>query len=65
LFLPAPFWFEAENSPWACVRDAVPRILNGTDPCATCPHWEPQSGAPAGTPGEKPGGDSPERGFSV
>jgi hypothetical protein len=40
LFLPPPFWFEAEDSPWACVRGGTPRILTTTDRCAHCPHWE-------------------------
>lgn len=43
LFLPAPFWFEAEDSPWTCLRDPAPRPLNTTDPCAICLRWEPQS----------------------
>ena len=28
LFLPAPFWFEAERCPWTCMRDLVPRVLS-------------------------------------
>jgi hypothetical protein len=47
LFLPAPFWFDAEACPWSCLRDAAPRVLGTTDPCATCPRWEPQEVAPA------------------
>jgi hypothetical protein len=42
LFLPAPFWFEAETSPWACVRDAEPRVLTTTDICERCWRWEPR-----------------------
>jgi hypothetical protein len=41
LFLTAPFWFEAERSPWACLRDNTPRILLSTESCATCSRWEP------------------------
>ncbi len=40
LFLPAPYWFEAEASPWTCVRDTVPCVLTTTDPCASCARWE-------------------------
>ena len=47
LFLPAPFWFDAEACPWSCVRDAAPRVLSTTDPCAACPRWEPRETAPA------------------
>ena len=48
LFLAAPYWFEAEDSPWACVRDAAPRVLTTTDACASCPRWEPRpTAAPA------------------
>ena len=43
LFLPAPFWFDAEMCPWTCVRDPAPRVLSSTNPCATCPRWEPQA----------------------
>ena len=42
LFVRAPFWFEAENAPWTCVREPALRVLNTTDRCASCPHWEPQ-----------------------
>jgi hypothetical protein len=42
LFLRAPFWFEAEDAPWACVREPALRVLNTTDLCASCPHWEPR-----------------------
>jgi hypothetical protein len=40
LMLPAPLWFDAENSPWSCVRDAAPRALITTDACEACPRWE-------------------------
>ena len=54
LFLPAPFWFDAEACPWSCLRDADPRVLATTDPCATCPRWEPRACAPvAETPDQK------------
>jgi hypothetical protein len=42
LFLRAPFWFEAENAPWACVRETASRVLDTTNLCASCPHWEPR-----------------------
>jgi SAM-dependent methyltransferase len=40
LFLPRPYWWDAEAKPWACVREAVPRILETTEVCADCPYWE-------------------------
>jgi hypothetical protein len=40
LFLPAPFWWDAENCPWACVRGSTPHVLETTEVCGTCPHWE-------------------------
>lgn len=40
LFLPAPYWWDAEGCPWACVRERVPRILETTEVCADCPYWE-------------------------
>jgi hypothetical protein len=46
LFLPPPFWWEAEARPWVCVRGGTPRVLETTDVCADCSHWEPR------TPGE-------------
>jgi hypothetical protein len=54
LFLRAPFWFDAEACPWTCLRDAAPRVLSTTDPCATCPRWEPREIAPANTPDQRP-----------
>ena len=53
LFLPAPFWFDAEGYPWSCLRDAAPCILTTTDPCATCPRWELREVAPAESPDQK------------
>jgi hypothetical protein len=40
VFLGAPFWFEAEQTPWTCVHDARPRLLHTTECCATCARWE-------------------------
>lgn len=40
LFLSAPYWFDSESCPWACLRDADPHVLITTDPCASCPRWE-------------------------
>jgi hypothetical protein len=47
LFLTAPLWCEGETSPWACLSDLTPRVLATTDPCATCPRWEPRETASA------------------
>jgi len=44
LFIPAPFWFEAENAPWTCMRDEAPQVLGTTERCAACLRWEPRPG---------------------
>jgi hypothetical protein len=43
LFMPAPWWVEAETKPWTCARQELPRPLTTTEPCATCRYWEPQA----------------------
>jgi len=40
LFLDAPFWVEAETSPWTCIRYAAPRPLATTEECLTCRRLE-------------------------
>jgi hypothetical protein len=40
VLLPAPVWAEAERAPWACTREAPPRLLESTAACAGCPAWE-------------------------
>jgi len=40
LFLSKPLWWEAEQCPWACVREPTPHVLQSTEVCATCPQWE-------------------------
>jgi hypothetical protein len=45
LFFDAPLWFDAENRPWTCVRDAAPNALSTTEACASCPRWEPRTDA--------------------
>jgi hypothetical protein len=42
LFLPAPYWFEAETCTWTCVREPAPAVLATTEPCEFCPWWEPR-----------------------
>ena len=42
VFLAAPFWFDAEQRPWACIRHAAPRVLETTEVCALCSRWEPR-----------------------
>jgi hypothetical protein len=44
--LPDPVWTEADQSPWTCVRDATPRVLETTERCAACPRWEPRLDGP-------------------
>jgi hypothetical protein len=46
LFLPAPYWWDAEDRPWACVRDGAPRALETTEVCTDCPYWEPRTRGP-------------------
>lgn len=53
LFLPAPFWFEAEMRPWTCVRDASPHVLDTTEVCAACARWGSRA-TPAAPEGEQP-----------
>lgn len=40
LFLPLPYWLDAWDEPWTCVRDSAPRLLESTCECATCPRWQ-------------------------
>lgn len=42
LRLPYPFWLEAEEKPWSCLRDTEPRALDDTAICRGCPRWEPR-----------------------
>jgi hypothetical protein len=43
LLLPAPYWWDAEDRPWACIRGGTPRVLETTEACADCPCWEPRT----------------------
>lgn len=58
VFLDAPSWFDAEQKPWACLRDAAPRVLETTESCALCSRWAPraahQRSEPAGAGGANP-----------
>ena len=36
VFLAMPFWLAAEQYPWSCQVDAVPRPLEDTDACRVC-----------------------------
>lgn len=47
-FMPAPFWFEGERSPWTCLREAPPRILDTSDICVCCSDWEPPTARDGG-----------------
>ena len=40
LFLVNPLWTAAEEYPWSCRRDGVPRAVPDTTACAICPRWE-------------------------
>jgi hypothetical protein len=54
VLLDAPYWVEAEASPWTCLRDATPRPLATTEECATCPRFEAAGPAPAVRHPERP-----------
>ena len=56
MFLQAPYWFDAEHSPWACVRDPSPCVLSVTDRCTACARWElqPYGAAHCEMPGRTP-----------
>ena len=51
LSLAAPLWLGAWDSPWACLRDGAPRLLDSTEVCTDCPRWEPEPRA-SGRAGE-------------
>jgi hypothetical protein len=40
LFLDAPYWFAAEDTPWSCARDGVRSLTDATAECRTCVHWQ-------------------------
>jgi len=44
LFLPAPYCWDAESRPWACIRTGTPRLLETTEVCASCPYWKLRRG---------------------
>lgn len=48
LFLPLPYWLEAWNMPWTCIRDGAPRHLDSTEECSDCPRFEPRADASLG-----------------
>jgi hypothetical protein len=41
LFMASPFWFAAEEYPWSCHRDAVPRPIADTAACRECERFAP------------------------
>ena len=40
--MPHPYAIEADEKPWTCLRDGVPRALTDTElhKCASCQRWE-------------------------
>ena len=40
--LPYPYWLDAEDKPWACLRDREAQTLEDTAVCKDCPRWEPR-----------------------
>ena len=49
LLLEAPWWLDAWDFPWTCVRDPVPHPLPTTDICILCSRWEPHHAQQATT----------------
>jgi hypothetical protein len=47
-FLPPPFWFDAESSPWTCTHGSAPSVLCTTETCACCSCWQPWEAGGAG-----------------
>ncbi|HYT66148.1 MAG TPA: hypothetical protein VEL51_07020 [Vicinamibacterales bacterium] len=41
LFLAHPFWIAAEEYPWSCRVDSVPRPIEDTTACRACDRWLP------------------------
>jgi hypothetical protein len=40
--LPYPYWLNAEELPWACLRDPEPHLLEDAERCRDCPRWDPR-----------------------
>lgn len=40
LFLANPLWMAAEEYPWSCRRDGLPKPVDDTDACQKCGRWE-------------------------
>ncbi len=40
--MPHPYAIDADDKPWTCLRDGVPRALTDAElhTCANCPRWE-------------------------
>lgn len=45
LFLSYPYWLDAEQDPWSCLRNTIPRPLETTEDCRNCVNWEPKTDA--------------------
>jgi hypothetical protein len=39
LFLANPFWMAAEQYPWSCHADGIPRPVEDTAACDACGRW--------------------------
>jgi hypothetical protein len=40
LFLDAPYWFGAEETPWSCARDGMRCLADTTAACRACEYWQ-------------------------
>jgi hypothetical protein len=38
--LPYPHWLNAEDTPWTCLRDPLPRPIEDPVICEECPRWQ-------------------------
>jgi hypothetical protein len=51
LFLANPFWTAAEDYPWSCHADGVPRPVEDTAECSGCSRWVSRDPRMAEQPG--------------
>lgn len=51
LFVVHPYWTAAEDCPWSCHADGVPRPVEDTGICRICGRWLPKD-----EPGREPAG---------
>jgi hypothetical protein len=40
LFVAHPYWTDAEDYPWSCLADGLPRPVQDTEVCSVCGRWQ-------------------------